>query len=366
MGKQKKSARRGRGCLVSALFVACLVISAIGALTRNRTSPLSASATAERRTEVAALIQTTTATTLTTRSAGIVTDSPATATASSSSSTFDSDAYRTALFSGMGIFASEIEIGNIGITDERQSGGIRTVIISYISEDATDSDVVVEEVFELFDALAASIRLHNLDLDAATLITYADEDFAAMRTVAQVVDVVAWDNDELTRAEFGNRLELVNLAATHAAQTGEPTARPTEETLEVREVSPTTYYATGQVNVRSCPSTSCGSVGTLAAGVGVSVNGEVEGDAVSAGNDTWYRVAYMGNVGYVYSSLMSEDAPGANNASQTSGGATGGGSGQNNPRPGNCSTAVAMGLSAEQSAAAGLDRDGDGVACYGD
>lgn len=37
------------------------------------------------------------------------------------------------------------------------------------------------------------------------------------------------------------------------------------------------------------------------------------------------------------------------------------------PRPGNCSTAVAMGLTDVQAAQwSHLDRDDDGVACYGD
>lgn len=35
-------------------------------------------------------------------------------------------------------------------------------------------------------------------------------------------------------------------------------------------------------------------------------------------------------------------------------------------RPSNCDEARAMGMTAEQAADAGLDRDGDGVACYGD
>lgn len=34
--------------------------------------------------------------------------------------------------------------------------------------------------------------------------------------------------------------------------------------------------------------------------------------------------------------------------------------------PNNCSEAVSMGMSASSAAACGLDRDGDGVACYGD
>lgn len=36
------------------------------------------------------------------------------------------------------------------------------------------------------------------------------------------------------------------------------------------------------------------------------------------------------------------------------------------PRPRNCKTAVAMGLDAQTAAQFGLDRDNDGVACYGD
>jgi len=34
--------------------------------------------------------------------------------------------------------------------------------------------------------------------------------------------------------------------------------------------------------------------------------------------------------------------------------------------PSNCDEAIAMGMTAEEAAQAGLDRDGDGVACYGD
>ena len=42
-------------------------------------------------------------------------------------------------------------------------------------------------------------------------------------------------------------------------------------------------------------------------------------------------------------------------------------SNRTNRRPGNCSTAVAMGLSSSQAGNwSHLDRDGDGVACYGD
>lgn len=46
---------------------------------------------------------------------------------------------------------------------------------------------------------------------------------------------------------------------------------------------------------------------------------------------------------------------------------TGGGSGGScSPCPRNCTQAKAMGCSASEAAACGLDRDGDGVACYGD
>lgn len=154
---------------------------------------------------------------------------------------------------------------------------------------------------------------------------------------------------------------------TNAPATPRPTIAPTDapsgQSADVREVSPTTYYTTGQVNMRECPSTGCASLGQIASGVGLVVNGEAEGDAVTAGNAIWYRVAYNGQIGYVYSGLMSQNAPSVNASGSTGGGSTSGA--QSNAHPGNCSTAVAMGLSAQQAAAAGLDRDGDGEACYG-
>lgn len=45
---------------------------------------------------------------------------------------------------------------------------------------------------------------------------------------------------------------------------------------------------------------------------------------------------------------------------------TGGAANTTSQRPGNCPTAVAMGLTAREAAQFGLDRDNDGVACYGD
>ena len=99
-----------------------------------------------------------------------------------------------------------------------------------------------------------------------------------------------------------------------------------------------------------------------------------EGQAVNAGNSTWYKVEYNGQTGYVYSgvvSLSAQAAPAVVNPPASGGtvpvatqAASGGG---NTTRPGNCSTAVAMGLSPEEAAKwPHLDRDKDGVACYGD
>lgn len=54
------------------------------------------------------------------------------------------------------------------------------------------------------------------------------------------------------------------------------------------------------------------------------------------------------------------------NPSSASNTDTSSGSGTSFTCPSNCTQARAMGLSASQAAACGLDRDGDGVACYGD
>lgn len=166
-----------------------------------------------------------------------------------------------------------------------------------------------------------------------------------------------------------------------------PTRTPVQNAAEVITIADRDYWTTNSINVRECPSTSCDTVGRVNQGTRLTVNGRAEGEAVTGSNRVWYRVQYGGGTAYVYSGLMSNQAPSVPPTAvpqvQQSAPvqpeqpaqpvqptqppppppppAPAGG------RPGNCATAVAMGLSAVQAAQwSHLDRDKDGVACYGD
>lgn len=134
-------------------------------------------------------------------------------------------------------------------------------------------------------------------------------------------------------------------------------------------MEPETYYLVSETNVRSCPQTDCARLTTLLGGMPITVMGVVNGEEVNERNWIWYLVDYQGETGYVYSERASLTPPTPRPTSAPAQQQQVQSSPVSQPqaaRPRNCSTAVAMGLSAEQAAAAGLDRDGDGVACYGD
>ncbi len=196
--------------------------------------------------------------------------------------------------------------------------------------------------------------------------------------------------------------QVTRNAATRATiQTVSPqsTGRATESP-QTAEPETTIYYAagTGNINARATASTSAAVITTFARGDEVQVIDQVQGDAVN-GNRTWFRIDADGQIAYVHSSLLSQTRPSAQAQpvqQQAAPVATGvpqqpaqqqaqptaipqqpptaipqqplsGGSGGSSERPGNCSTAVAMGLSAEQAGQwSHLDRDGDHVACYGE
>lgn len=196
-------------------------------------------------------------------------------------------------------------------------------------------------------------------------------------------------------ADFGSfgSTEVVASAALPATVTTAPVAT---SGVMVTITSPTTYYAlTGGANVRSCTraDTSCGVLTKLAANMPIVSDGRVNGDAVNAGNAVWYRVAYQGQVGYVYSGVMGTQpvvvapvnpiAPvqgsssSNNNSSPSQGRPVSGAAPQcstfdwsvcsNYQTPRNCDAAVAMGIPARDTACCFPARDGDkdGEACYG-
>jgi hypothetical protein len=78
----------------------------------------------------------------------------------------------------------------------------------------------------------------------------------------------------------------------------------------VRPVSETTYYVQASANLRACTNTDCAIIAaSLPAGTALSVDGEVDGEAAGNVGTRWYRVIYNGQEAYVYSGLVSLNAP---------------------------------------------------------
>lgn len=163
-----------------------------------------------------------------------------------------------------------------------------------------------------------------------------------------------------------------------------PTDAVVVPAVQVHTMLAEAYTTTGAANIRSCPETTCTTVTQLAANTGVMVTGQVNGQVVSNNNGLWYRIDYNGQEAYIYSGVVQRGAPAAvvqqapaqapvvqqppANSAQSSytAPAVQLPSGITRP-PANCAEAVAWELTAVQAAQwSHLDRDGDGVACYGD
>ena len=133
--------------------------------------------------------------------------------------------------------------------------------------------------------------------------------------------------------------------------------------------TPVIYVVSNQANVRSCPQATddCSVVATLGAGENITLNGSVTGQSVS-GNTLWYRGTHNNKEVYVHSSLVQKytASTGSSNTTTTTTTTTT----NSEPalaRPDNCTQAVEWGYTDVQAAQwSHLDRDHDGVACYGD
>lgn len=147
---------------------------------------------------------------------------------------------------------------------------------------------------------------------------------------------------------------LRSVAATATNLSTEVTAE--EEAMIA--IPATTYYALSGANLRSCPRTNCDRIDTATAGESLVVTGSVNGEVINADNALWYRVSRTDGDAYIYSNLVSTNRPVPTSANSNGSGFS---------CPSNCDGARAMGLSAQQAGTCPrLDRDNDGVACYGD
>lgn len=160
---------------------------------------------------------------------------------------------------------------------------------------------------------------------------------------------------------------LPSTATRQASATQRVVQSTATEASSIQVMNPSDYTTTGAANLRSCAGTDCNAVGQLPAGAVVRVTGSMAGESVNPGNSTWYRVEYNGQEVYIYSGVVSAGVQSAPVQQQQQSAPQQQQPAGNAGVPGNCSTAVAMGLTDVQAAQwSHLDRDGDGVACYGD
>lgn len=143
-----------------------------------------------------------------------------------------------------------------------------------------------------------------------------------------------------------------------------PTATPTYAPPEI-------WYTISAANLRSCPETTCELVVQLVAGTAINIVGFEQGENYK-GSDIWRRVDYGGHLVYVHSSLVAVNPPQPTSApiqivQPTSAPVILQPVVPEFVCPSNCDEAKARGMGAEEIAqkCPQLDRNHNGVACYG-
>lgn len=196
---------------------------------------------------------------------------------------------------------------------------------------------------------------------------------------------------------------LISACSNSLDSTFTPT-KVTESPRYTSTPSPVPYIIVGQIaNLRSCPETSCDVIVQAFNGDKIGIlDNNINGENILSGT-RWVRGVFNGEIVYLHSDLvvLESDMPTVTIngtvtptrrgpriiATPTTRPTFGFSSQQAVPtatrtlipthittssnstssRPRNCSTAVAMGLSAQEAGQySHLDRDNDGVACYGD
>ncbi|PJF27860.1 MAG: hypothetical protein CUN53_02465 [Phototrophicales bacterium] len=176
---------------------------------------------------------------------------------------------------------------------------------------------------------------------------------------------------QATISALAERMDQTNSAPTPTEPPDAPVLTPTVTETPTPTPDPvitmpmTILFARLPADLYRCPARVCDRVTRLDIGTPMIADGMIQGEAVDGVNALWYRLNYNGSPVYVYSSSVTAQPPTAIPLP---------GAGFESTQevqmppvcPRNCREAVAWGLSAQQAALCGLDRDGDGVACYGD
>ncbi|MDZ4763958.1 MAG: excalibur calcium-binding domain-containing protein [Chloroflexota bacterium] len=196
----------------------------------------------------------------------------------------------------------------------------------------------------------------TIDAISVTIESMNATNAAAQRMIETLQAQMAGQSVTPTRLE----------ASASITATPSPTVSATSD--PVMAMPPLILYTRLPTDLYACASRTCALVERIDIGGAVIADGMIHGEEIDLNNTLWYRLNLNGSAAYIYTGRVSIQPPTQMpppsispevTASVVPGSAP-------NICPRNCTEAVAWGLSAYQAAACGLDRDGDGVACYGD
>ena len=180
------------------------------------------------------------------------------------------------------------------------------------------------------------------------------------------------ENGGLIYAPFAYMLSSI-LPSTSSATSIIPTATQTAIPTAIVQTGLVYYYANASASIRSCPNTDCSLVARLNIGDRIGVLSFVAGQNVYGNSDLWADVTVGNQPQFIYGELLSltpVQAPVISPPEQNSSPVVPPAAPPVQDSfvcPRNCAEAISLGWTAQQAGRCpNLDRDGDGVACYGD
>lgn len=114
---------------------------------------------------------------------------------------FNETEYQRALLDGLFIAAGGRNIDSVRVADGRANGGDRAAIISYLTTE-TNEVGYMDEIIDIFEAVAGTIQAYDLDLDGVILVAATPTGIAAGAISVSVGDLLAYVEGRITRSEF--------------------------------------------------------------------------------------------------------------------------------------------------------------------
>jgi hypothetical protein len=121
---------------------------------------------------------------------------------SSASDTEDARLISDSLF----ILAGGRKVESVRVANGRPNGGERAVIIAYLTTETTDVGFV-DEIIDIYEAVAVAIETHELDVDSVGLVAGDAFGNAVGTIVVSTDDLLAYHERRITRSQFINRFQ---------------------------------------------------------------------------------------------------------------------------------------------------------------